>query len=223
MDLTPILLSLKLSFYTTITLLILCLIPAWYLAKHKTFITTILESILTLPLVLPPTVLGFYILLLLSPRNTPGIIFEKIFDYRLVFSFPGIVIASVIHSFPYMLKPLKNGFEAIPNSMIEVSYTLGKSNIQTFTRITLPLLKRPLITGLVMTFAHTMGEFGVILMVGGNIAGKTKTASVAIFELVETMQYNTAHLYSLIFIAINLTIFIAVNIINANDKKEMIL
>ncbi len=221
-DLEPVLLSMKLSAYTTGVLLIICIVPAWYLATRKSSLNVIAESVLTLPLVLPPTVIGFYILLLLSPRNTPGMIFESLFDYRLVFSFPGIVIASVIHSLPYMIKPLKTGFESIPRSLIEVSYTLGKSEAETFIKVIIPLMKKPLITGLVMTFAHTMGEFGVILMVGGNIAGKTKTASVAIFEYVETMEYATAHMYSLILIGISLSIFIVLNIINSGDKKEVI-
>jgi molybdate transport system permease protein len=220
-DLTPFILSLKLSAVTTLILLVFSFFPAWFLAVRKNPLSAIAESFLTLPLVLPPTVIGFYILLLLSPRNPPGALFEEIFNYRLAFSFPGLVIASVIYSLPFMVQPLKNGFENLSKPLLEASWSLGKSKLQTFFHIILPQMKTFIITAAVMTFAHTMGEFGVILMVGGNLAGKTRVASIAIFENVEMMNYRSAHIYSLILIILSLTVLVSLNLMNHQKKDRL--
>ena len=218
----PFGISLTLSLLTTIILLIITFPLAIFLGFKKNRIKSALEAFFTLPLVLPPTVLGFYILLMLSPRNAFGIFLEKYFDIRLAFSFPGILIASCIYSFPFMLQPLKNGTESINRSLLEASYTLGKSKIETVFRIILPNIKTFIFTGIVMTFAHTMGEFGVVLMVGGNLPGRTKVASIYIYENVEILNYGEAHIYSIILIAMSFAILLAVNLINFNAKKEII-
>lgn len=221
-NLVPFGVSLSLSILTTLILLVVIFPLALFLGFTKSKLKPIFESIFTLPLVLPPTVLGFYILLMLSPRNAFGVFLEKYFDVRLAFNFSGILIASCIYSLPFMLQPLKNGIESVNRSLLEVSYTLGKSNLETFFRIILPNIKPFIFTGVVMTFAHTMGEFGVVLMVGGNIPNKTKVASIYIFENVEILNYGEAHIYSMILIAMSFIILIAVNLTNLNMKRNII-
>lgn len=199
----PILLSVKLSLATTLVLMAICLPLA--LARFYRGLKWGMwaETLVSLPLLLPPTVLGFYIMLLLSPQWGPGAWLEQRFGLRLLFSFPGIVIASCIYTFPFMLNPLRNGLQKIPRVLLEASWTLGDNRSQTTRRVVLPLLRDHIITAAVTTFAHTMGEFGVILMVGGSIPGQTRVASIYLFELVETMQYRTAHIYSLVLLAVS--------------------
>jgi molybdate transport system permease protein len=218
LDLMPLWLSFNLAFWTTLILLVISFPVALFLGAGRTLIKSVIESILTLPMVLPPTVIGFYILLLLSPESFPGRIIEKYFNIRLVFSFPGILIASIIYSLPFMVQPLKNGIESIRRDLIEVSYTLGKSRLETFFRIVIPNMRTFIVTGMAMTFAHTLGEFGVVLMVGGNIPGRTKVAGMLIFESVEVLDYSTAHVYSLIMICFCSVVLISVNLLNR--KKE---
>jgi len=167
-----------------------------------------------MPLVLPPSVLGFYLLLAFSPSYAFGGWIEEMLGLRLVFSFPGLVVGSVIYSLPFMVYPLQAGLQALPASLREASYTLGKSAWTTFFKILLPNCKSAILTALVLTFAHTVGEFGVVLMIGGNIPGVTKVASVAIYNEVEALNYPAANQYALVLFVITFAILLLVYFLN---------
>lgn len=219
-DFTPFLISFKLAFVTTLILFVICLPFAWYLSQTKSKFKPVLEAITALPIVLPPSVLGFYILWALSYNSPIGAFFEETFGVKLVFSFTGLVIASCFYSLPFMVQPLQSGFENLNKNMIEASYICGKSRLQTLFRVALPNIKPALMTALIITFAHTVGEFGVVLMVGGSIPGETKVASVAIYEFVEILDYSTAHIYSGIMILISFFVLLSVYIFNAKQNNK---
>ncbi|EIF51975.1 MULTISPECIES: molybdate ABC transporter permease subunit [Sulfurovum] len=219
LDLTPFILSFKLAGVTTVILFILSLPLAWYLSQSTAKTKPFLEAITALPIVLPPSVLGFYILVVLSPNSTVGAFFEDLFGVKLVFSFTGLVVASCFYSLPFMVQPLQSGFESLNKHMLEASYLAGKSKLQTVLRVALPNIKPSLITALIITFAHTVGEFGVVLMVGGSIPGETKVASVAIYEMVEVMEYGTAHIYSAFMVLISFIVLLSVYIFNQSQRK----
>lgn len=220
MDLTPVFLSIELAAITTLILFVIGLPIAYWLSGKSTIPKLIIEAIITMPLVLPPSVLGFYLLLAFSPQNAFGHWLQQTFDIHLVFSFEGLIIASVIYSLPFMVSPVKSAFMHLPGSLREASYTMGKSPFQTFFHILLPNIKPALLTAAVLTFAHTLGEFGVVLMIGGNIPGVTKVASIAIYDSVERMDYADANYYSLILFAITFAIVLAVFIINRKFAKS---
>ena len=222
LDFTPFLLSFKLAFITTIILFIVCLPLAWYLSQTKSRIKPYLEAITALPLVLPPSVLGFYILIALSSNSTFGIYLDEVFDIQLAFTFSGLVVASIFYSLPFMVQPLQSGFENLNKHMIEASYLAGKSTILTIFKVALPNIKPALLTALIITFAHTIGEFGVVLMVGGSIEGQTKVASIAIYELSESMDYTNAHVYSAIMLIISFIVLLSVYIFNAKQKRKFL-
>ncbi len=210
-DWTPLLISFKLSFVTTSVLLFFSIPFAWYLSQSNSRFKPLLEAITALPIVLPPSVLGFYLLILFSDL-------KDIFNVELLFNFWGLVIASIIYSLPFMVQPLQSGFEGLNKRVIEASYIAGKSSWITLWRVALPNIKPALITAIIITFAHTLGEFGVVLMVGGSIPNETKVASVAIYEMVEIMDYSTAHIYSGIMVALSFITLIAVFIFNRYKK-----
>ncbi|RXJ93556.1 molybdate ABC transporter permease subunit [Malaciobacter molluscorum] len=218
----PFLLSFKLALITTIILFIISMPLSWYLSQTKSRVKPILEAITALPLVLPPSVLGFYILYSLSQNSFLGQFFEEYFNIQLVFNFYGLVIASCIYSLPFMVQPLQSGFESLNKNMIEASLISGKSKIQTVLKIAIPNIKPSLLTALIVTFAHTVGEFGVVLMVGGSIPGQTKVASVAIYEFVEIMDYKSAHIYSAIMLIISFLVLLSVYIFNQKQKKSFL-
>lgn len=199
-DFQPIILSFQLALITTVLLLIISIPISSFLAYRSFRGKSIIETVVSLPLVLPPSVLGFYLLVAFSPQNFLGAFIQDNFGFQLVFSFPGLVIGSIIYSLPFMVHPLQAGFQKLPDSLREASYVLGKSRWQTLFRVLLPNLKPALLTGIVLTFAHTLGEFGVVLMIGGNIDGQTRVASIAIYDAVESLQFGTAHIYSIILI-----------------------
>ena len=205
LDLTPFILSFKLAGITTIILFILSLPLAWYLSQTTSKAKPLLEAITALPIVLPPSVLGFYIL----------VIFAQI---DLAFSFTGLVIASCFYSLPFMVQPLQSGFEALNKNMLEASYISGKSNIETILYVALPNIKPALLTALIITFAHTVGEFGVVLMIGGSIPNETKVASIAIYEMVEIMDYTTAHIYSAIMLTLSFIVLLGVYTFNRKSR-----
>ncbi len=219
LDLLPFLLSFKLAGITTVILFVLALPLAWYLSQTTSKSKPILEAITALPIVLPPSVLGFYILVVLSPNSALGAFFEDLFGVKLVFSFTGLVVASCFYSLPFMVQPLQSGFESLNKHMLEASYLAGKSKLQTIWYIALPNIKPSLITALIITFAHTVGEFGVVLMVGGSIPGETKVASVAIYEMVEVMEYGKAHIYSALMVLMSFVVLLAVYVFNHQQKK----
>lgn len=220
MDLEPIWLSIKLAIITTIFLLCIGIPIAFWLSRKQSILKLVVEALITMPLVLPPSVLGFYLLLAFSPNNAFGHWLHENFDLQLVFSFKGLILASIIYSLPFMVSPIRAAFSHLPATMAEASYLMGKSKVQTFFRVLLPNIKPSIFTAAVLTFAHTLGEFGVVLMIGGNIPGETKVASIAIYDAVETMNYGAANDYALILFAITFIIVIGVFVINKNAVKS---
>ena len=219
MDYAPFILSFKLAGLTTLILFMIALPFAWWLSQTSSKSKPVLEAVTALPIVLPPSVLGFYILVVLSPNSAVGGFFEDVFGVKLVFSFVGLVVASCFYSLPFMVQPLQNGFETLNPHMLEASYLAGKSKLQTIWHVALPNMKPALITALIITFAHTVGEFGVVLMVGGSIPNETKVASVAIYEMVEVMEYGKAHIYSAIMVLMSFLVLLSVYIFNHSQKK----
>jgi len=219
MEWTPIWLSLKLAAVTTFILLIIGIPLAYWLSRRSSWLKLIIEAMLTMPLVLPPSVLGFYLLLSFSPNSFLGRWLLEYFNISLVFSFEGLVVASVIYSLPFMVSPLKSALAHLPASLAEASFTMGKSRLETFCRVQLPNIKSSLWTAVVLTFAHTLGEFGVVLMIGGRLEGSTKVASIAIYDAVDNNQYHEANVYSLILFAITFVIVMLVFILNRNALR----
>jgi len=219
-DPEPLWLTAKLALITTLILFILSVPLAYWLAYTKAKGKTIIEAIVSMPLVLPPSVLGFYLLLAFSPSRSFGKFLENYFDVRLVFSFTGLVIASIIYSLPFMVHPIQSGFSGLSPSLREASYTLGKSKWHTIARILLPNMRSSLLTGIVLTFAHTIGEFGIVLMIGGNIPGETKVASIAIYDEVEMMNYHNANAYALILFIITFIILLTVYFLNQRFSRS---
>jgi molybdate transport system permease protein len=220
MDLSPIWLTLKLATITTLLLLVIGLPLARWLSKGKSILKIIIEALITMPLVLPPSVLGFYLLIAFSPQHGVGKWLLDVFNIQFVFSFQGLVLASVIYSMPFMVGPIKSALQQLPSSLAQASYTLGKSERQTFIKVLLPNIKPSLLTAVVLTFAHTLGEFGVVLMIGGNIPGVTRVASIAVYDSVENMDYGTANTYSLILFCITFVLVMAVFIFNKTHAKS---
>lgn len=202
MDWQAILLSLRLSACTTLILVALGLPLAWWLANTRWRLRFLVEAIVALPIVLPPTVLGFYVLMAIGPLSPLGRFYENIFGQRLPFSFQGLLIASVLYSLPFAVQPFMSAFATLDRRMVEASACLGVNAFRTFLRVVLPLAWPGVLTGIVLSFAHTMGEFGVVLMVGGNIPGETRTVSVSIYDHVQALEYSAANqtaLFMLVF------------------------
>ena len=220
MDWSPLILTFKLAFITTLLLLVISIPLSYWLAYTKKKVKPIIETLVSMPLVLPPTVLGFYMLIAFSPSNTFGNWLDQWLGLRLVFSFEGLVLASVLYSLPFMVHPIQSGFTNLPPNLKEASYVLGKSKFTTLFKVLLPNLKSSLLTGIVLAFAHTVGEFGVILMIGGNIPGKTRVASIAIYDEVESLNYDIANTYSLILFAITFIILLVVYLVNGGYVKR---
>ncbi|GAB2785746.1 molybdate ABC transporter permease subunit [Rhabdobacter roseus] len=214
MDPQPLWLTFRLAALTTLILLVLALPLAYWLAYTRFRGRVLVEAVIGMPLVLPPSVLGFYLLLAFSPSYAFGAWIEATLGLRLVFSFPGLVVASVIYSLPFMVYPLQAGLQSLPASLREASYTLGKSTSETFFKVLLPNCKSAILTALVLTFAHTVGEFGVVLMIGGNIPGVTKVASVAIYNEVEALNYSVANQYALVLFVVTFVILLLVYTFN---------
>ncbi|CZE48798.1 molybdate ABC transporter permease subunit [Campylobacter geochelonis] len=217
---TPFYVSFKLAFVTTFVLFFLVLPLAWKLSQSKSRLKPLIESICALPLVLPPTVMGFYILFTFSKNSTIGGFLYDTLGLELVFSFTGLVFASCIYSLPFMFQPLLSGFESLNKNIIEASYLSGKSKFITLFKIALPNIKPSLLTALVVTFAHTVGEFGIVLMVGGSIEGETKVASVAIYEFAELLDFKSAHIYSFIMLALSFIVLFSVYLFNQKSKAK---
>lgn len=223
LDWQPLFLTFKLASITTILLLIVSLPLAYWLAYTNNKAKPIVETLVSMPLVLPPTVLGFYLLLVFNPTSGLGAWLNEHFDIRMVFSFAGLVLGSMIYSLPFMVQPIQAGFAKLSPSLREAAYVLGKSKWTTFRKILLPNIKPALLTGIVLAFAHTIGEFGVVLMIGGNIPGKTRVASIAIYDEVESLNYAAANQYSLILFAITFLILLSVYLLNGGYLKSSLL
>ena len=220
MDWQPLILTFKLALITTFLLFVISIPLAYWLAYSKSHIKPVVETLVSMPLILPPTVLGFYLLIAFSPANAFGGWLHDWFNIKLVFSFGGLVVTSVIYSLPFMVHPVQSGLANLDESISEASYVLGKSRISTLFKVLLPNIKPSLLTGIVLAFAHTIGEFGVVLMIGGNIPGKTKVASIAIYDEVESLNYANANWYSLILFAITFIILLTIFLINGGHLKR---
>ncbi len=192
-DLEPVRLSLELAASTTGLLLLVGTPLAWWLTVTRSRLKPVVEAVTALPLVLPPTVLGFYLLVVMSPTSPLGRLWVEVTDSTLTFSFAGLVVASVVYSLPFMVQPLESAFSGVGRGMMEAAASLGASPLDRFATVAVPLAGRGFLTACVLTFAHTLGEFGVVLMVGGNIRGETRVVSIDIYEHVETLQYAQAH------------------------------
>lgn len=220
MNWEPLLLTFKLALFATVILILIGIPIAYWLSNTKSRLKPVFETLVSMPLVLPPTVLGFYFLMAFSPNNMFGNWLDEWLGIKLVFSFSGLVIASVIYSLPFMVHPIQSGLSGIPRSITEASFVMGKSKWETLSKVQLPQIKPALLTGIVLSFAHTVGEFGVVLMIGGNIPGKTKVASIAIYDEVEALNYDAANFYSLVLFAITFCILLSVYLVNGNYFKR---
>jgi molybdate transport system permease protein len=190
---SPLLLTLRLAAVTTVVLLVAGVPLAWWLANTRSRWKAPLEAIVALPLVLPPTVLGFYLLLALAPAGPLGTLWGRVADEPLVFSFAGLVVGSTLYSLPFVVQPLHGAFAAVDRRLLEAAASLGAGRWRRFTAIVLPLSRRGLLAATTLGFAHTVGEFGVVLMLGGNIPGRTRVVSIAIYDHVEALDYPAAH------------------------------
>lgn len=218
--LETIILTLKLASTTTLVLLILGTPVAWWLARSNAWWKEIVGAVVALPLVLPPTVLGFYLLIALGPSSPLGQLAIAIFGHALPFTFFGLVIGSVIYSMPFVVQPIRNAFEAIGEKPLETAATLRASPMDTFFSIALPLARPGIITGAVLGFAHTVGEFGVVLMIGGNIPGETRVLSIAIFDHVEALEWDKAHVLSAGLLVFSFMVILAMMIIDRRLRRQ---
>ncbi len=220
-DAAPFLLSFRLASTVTAILFVVALPVAWWLSRTRSRFKPAVEAVVALPIVLPPSVLGFYLLYVLSQDSPLGAFFEQTLGVKLVFSFTGLVVASCFYSFPFMVQPLQSGFEHLSPRMLEAAYMAGKNGFVTLFRVALPNIRPALVSATVITFAHTVGEFGVVLMVGGSIPGETRVASVAIYEMVETMDYAQAHLYSALLLAMSFSVLLGVYAFNRKYRRHL--
>lgn len=206
--------TLKLALSTTLILILIGLPIANWLAYSKFRLKPLIEALVSMPMVLPPSVIGYYMLVIYSPRNWFGKWLFNTFDVRLAFTYEGVLISSVIFSLPFMIQPLHNGLRSLPDSLREASYTLGKSKTVTFFKVIIPNIKPSIITAMALTFAHSIGEFGVVLMVGGSMPGKTLVASIAIYDEVQALNFDVANQYALILFVVSLVLLTTIYSVN---------
>lgn len=208
MDWVAVGLSVRLAALTSFVLFLVGVPIAYWLAVSPWRLKFLVEAVVALPLVLPPTVIGFYILLAVSPRSPLGALYLDLTGRTLPFSFQGLLLASVLYSFPFAVQPFAAAFHAVDRRLVEASWSLGVSRLSTFFRIALPLARPGLLSGIVLSFAHTMGEFGVVLMVGGNLPGVTRTVSVSIYDEVQALNYAAAGRTSLLLLGLSLLVLV---------------
>ena len=211
-------LTIKLSAVVTLILLAIGTPVAWWLAQSSSRWKVPIGAIVALPLVLPPSVLGFYLLLAMGPKGPVGRLTESLGLGLLPFTFWGLVVASVFYSLPFMVQPLQNAFESIGSRPLEVAATLRAAPIDAFFSVALPMALPGFLTASVMSFAHTVGEFGVVLMIGGNMAGQTRVASVQIYDYVEAMQYEQAHLLAAIMVVFSFIVLLALHLWRPRER-----
>lgn len=217
-DWQAILLTVRLASLVTVILLVIATPVAWWLTTTQSKLKPVVAAIVALPLVLPPTVIGFYLLIVMGPNGPVGELTQLLGIGTLPFTFSGLVIASVIYSFPFVVQPIQNSLEALGKRPLEVAATLGASRLDTFFTVVLPLSKPGFITATILGFAHTVGEFGVILMIGGNIPGETQVISVLIYEHVESLQYAQAHSLSAAMIIFSFIVLLLLYGFNQKQK-----
>ena len=192
-ELDAIYLTIALATITTVLLLLLGTPLAWWLARRRGTVPALVESLVALPLILPPTVMGFYLLLMLAPDTAVGRLWQQLTGTQLAFSFSALVIGSVAYSLPFVVQPLQSAFQRIPEGLLQAAATLGAGPLDQFRSVVLPLARRSFLTAASLGFAHTVGEFGVVLMIGGNIPGETRVVSIALYDLVESLRFDEAH------------------------------
>ncbi len=214
-------LTLQVATLTTLILLVLGTPLAWWLARTNSWLKQPLGAVVALPLVLPPSVLGFYLLVFMGPQGTLGQWTQALGWGLLPFTFTGLVLASVLYSLPFMVQPVQNAMQAMGSRPLEVAASLRASPLDTFFTVVLPLCKPGLITGCIMSFAHTVGEFGVVLMVGGNIPGQTRVVSVLIYDHVEAMEYGDAHRLAAVMLGFSFVVLLALHAYNHNRRKAV--
>jgi len=210
----PLWLSAQLAFVTMLVLVLIGTPLAWWLSQTSSRWKPVAQAVVAMPIVLPPTVLGFYLLILLGPDGTIGKWWVELTGSTLTFSFTGLVIASCIYSLPFAVQPIQNSFEALPQQALERAWTLGASRLDAFFSVAVPLSVRGFVSGMVLAFAHTLGEFGVVLMVGGNIPGETRVVSIAIYDHVESLNYAAAHHMSLLLLGFAFIVLLGMYIFN---------
>jgi len=210
----PMWLSVQLALVTTLVLVLIGTPIAWWLSQTKVKLKPAVQAIVAMPIVLPPTVLGFYLLILLGPDGAIGSWWVQLTGSALTFSFTGLVVASCVYSLPFAVQPMQNAFESLPKQHLERAWTLGASRLDAFFSIAVPLSVRGFVSGIVLSFAHTLGEFGVVLMVGGNIPGETRVVSIAIYDHVESLNYAAAHQMSLLLIGFAFVVLATMFVIN---------
>ena len=217
-SLEPVWLSLELAVVTTVVLLALSTPLAWWLARSKSVWRAPVGAVVTLPLVLPPSVMGFYILVVLGPHGPLGQFTQSMGWGLLTFTFRGLVIGSLVYSLPFAVQPLQGAFEALGDRPMEVAATLGAKPVDAFFSVVLPLVRPGVFTATVLTFAHTIGEFGVVLMIGGNIPGKTQVVSTEIYTFVEAMEYDKAHILAGGMLVFSFVVLLALSFLNRRAK-----
>jgi molybdate transport system permease protein len=213
-------LSIQLALVTTIVLVIIGTPIAWWLSQTNTRWKPAIQAVVAMPIVLPPTVLGFYLLILLGPDGAIGGWWVQLTGSALTFSFAGLVIASCVYSLPFAVQPMQAAFEALPRIYLERAWTLGATRLDAFFSIAVPLSIRGFVSGIVLSFAHTLGEFGVVLMVGGNIPGETRVVSIAIYDHVETLNYAAAHRMSLVLLGFAFVVLAAMFVFDRRRSKR---
>jgi molybdate transport system permease protein len=216
----PLWLTVRLGLVTVLVLLVLGTPLAWWLARTRSRAKAAVEAVVAMPIVLPPTVMGFYLLIVLGPYGAIGGWWVELTGETLTFSFAGLVIASVVYSLPFVVQPLQNAFESLGSRYLEAAATLGARPLDAFATVVLPLSMRGYLTALVMGFAHTLGEFGVVLMVGGNIPGETRVISIAIYDHVEALEYGIAHRLSLVLLLFAFAAMLALYAINRRWRHD---
>lgn len=219
LDWQPLLLTFRLAFVTTVILFCIGVPFAYWLANTRSRFKPVFETLVSMPLVLPPSVLGFYLLLAFSPAHWFGQWLDRSLGIRLAFSFEGLVIASIIFSFPFLVHPIQAAFQNLPRSLTDAAMVLGKSRLQIFLRVLLPNIKPALLSGTVLAFAHTVGEFGVVLMIGGNIPNQTRVASIAIYDEVESLNYAAANFYAGVLFVLSFLILLVVYLVNRKVRQ----
>jgi len=220
MDYTPFYVTFKLAFFTTVFLTIVGIPMAYFLAFSKWKGKILLESLLMVPIILPPTVLGFYFLFLLGPNSAIGEFIDNYFGIRLAFTFEGILLGSIIFCTPFMLTPIINGFRSIPKNIIESTKMLNKTRINALFYVFIPYIKKSLISGVLLTFAHTIGEFGLVLMIGGKMKD-TNVASVAIYDQMNANNYEDVHVYASILLIVSFILIIALNLLTKMNRSNI--
>ena len=214
-------LSIKLAALTTLFLLLISLPLGWWLAKTRSRLKSVIDALVTLPLILPPTVLGYYLLVAFSPQHLLGKWWERLFNQTLVFSFSGLLIASIIYSLPFVVQPIRDGFNMLNDDLLDAAKCAGANRWQQFKDVILPLTRQSILTASIMGFAHTIGEFGVVLLIGGNIPDETKVLSIALYDYIETSQLGKANAMALGLLVFSFTVLFSISYLNNKHRSSV--